>query len=132
MTTDYNKAVAAGTPIPYYYNEDIGYIYSDFTYTGELIADGGNTVCDILDKIVSYLGGNYEYFYDVYGNFIFQEIKNYINISYQTIEIDKIKNSDYLLDMSKGKIAYDFTDKNITISYANSPQYNNIKNDFVV
>ena len=24
-------------------------------------------------KIVSFLGGNYEYFYDIYGNFIFQE-----------------------------------------------------------
>ena len=34
--------------------------------------------------------------------------------------------------MSKGKIAYDFTNKNIITSYSNAPQYNNIKNDFIV
>lgn len=132
FTTDYNRAAAASSYEVYDYNRDVGYIYSDFIYINEFIADAGNTVCDILDKIVSYLGGNFEYFYDVYGNFIFQEIKNYMNISHQTVEIDKIKNSDYLVDMSKGRIAYDFTDKNIITSYSNTPQYNNVKNDFVV
>jgi hypothetical protein len=57
---------------------DIGYIYTDFTYPGELIGDAGDTVCDILDTIKSTLG-NYEYFYDIDGNFVFQEIKNYLN-----------------------------------------------------
>ena len=131
-TTDFSRAVAAGSYTQYDYNADVGYIYSDFTYVGEFIADAGNTVCNVLDKIVSYLGGNYEYFYDVYGNFIFQEVKNYMNISHQTVEIDKIKNSDYLVDMSRGRIAYDFSNKNIITSYSNSPQYNNVKNDFIV
>ena len=132
MTTDYSRAAAASSYQIFDYNKDIGYIYSDFTYVNEFIADAGNTVCDILDKIVAYLGGNFEYYYDVFGNFIFQEIKNYVNISHQTLEIDKIKNSDYILDISNGKIAYDFSNKNIITSYSNSPQYNNIKNDFIV
>lgn len=132
FTTDYSKATAAEFKKQYNYNDDVGYIYSDFVFSDEFIADAGNTVCTILDKIVSFLGGNYEYFYDVFGNFIFQEIKNYINISQTTLRIDELKNRDYILDMSKGKIAYDFTNKNIITSYSNAPQYNNIKNDFIV
>jgi len=30
------------------YGEDVGYIYTDFTYPGDLIGDAGNTVTDIL------------------------------------------------------------------------------------
>ena len=132
MTTDYSRAVAAGSYQTFEYNRDIGYIYSDFIYINEFIVDGGATVCDVLDKIVSYLGGNYEYYYDVYGNFIFQEIKNYINTSHATVEINNMSNQDYVLDLSRGKVSYDFSNKDIISSYSNSPQYSNIKNDFVV
>ena len=58
--------------------KDVGYIYTDFTFPGELIADAGSSVTDNLDKIIQVLG-NYEYFYDLDGNFIFQEKKNYFN-----------------------------------------------------
>lgn len=75
-TTNEEDAIAAGDYTTYEYGSDIGYIYTDFTYPGELIGDAGNSVCDILDKIKNTLG-NYEYFYDIEGNFIFQEIKNY-------------------------------------------------------
>ena len=34
----------------------------------------------LLDNIKNKLG-NYEYYYDIDGNFIFQEIKNYLNTS---------------------------------------------------
>jgi hypothetical protein len=36
-----------------------------------LIANAGETVVSILDKIKNILG-NYEYFYDINGNFVFQ------------------------------------------------------------
>jgi len=38
--------------------------------------------------------GNYEYFYDVYGNFVFQEIKNYLNNSQSKLIIDKLNNNN--------------------------------------
>jgi len=60
------------------YGEDVGYKLTDFTYPEELILNPGETVVTLLDKIVALLG-NYEYFYDVDGHFIFQEIKNYVN-----------------------------------------------------
>lgn len=110
---------------------DIGYIYSDFYFPGELIADAGNSVCDILDKIKNTLG-NFEYFYDINGNFIFQEIKNYLNTSKSTTDLNNLNNSDYLIDRSKGKAAYAFDDSFLISSYTNNPQYSMIKNDFVV
>lgn len=131
MTVNYDTAQQYAYT-QYNYNDNIGYIYTDFTYTGELIANAGDNVCGILDQIKSFLGGNYEYFYDVYGNFKFQEIKNYLNTTHATVVLDELNNSDYLLDMSKGKRAYDFTNKPIVISYSNAPQYNNVKNDFIV
>ena len=60
------------------YGQDAGYKETDFTYPGELVLDAGDTVTSLLDKIVDVLG-NFEYFYDVNGRFIFQEIKNYLN-----------------------------------------------------
>ena len=53
------------------YGDEAGFIMTDFIYPGELIGDSGATVTSILDKIISVLG-NYEYFYDVNGNFHFQ------------------------------------------------------------
>ena len=33
------------------YNEDIGYIYTDFVYPGKLISNIGDNICRVLDKI---------------------------------------------------------------------------------
>jgi len=63
--------------------QDVGYVLTDFVYPQELVADIGDTVTTVLDKITSLLG-NFEYFYDVYGIFHFQEIKNYLNTTYTT------------------------------------------------
>lgn len=130
-TTDGAEAAAAGSYKMYEYGSDIGYIYTDFIYPDELIADAGNSVCDILDKIKALLG-NYEYFYDINGNFVFQEIKNYLNTSHATVELEKITKEDYLADYTKGKSVYTFDDSTLITSYSNTPQYNMIKNDFIV
>lgn len=112
-------------------NKDMGFIYTDFTYPGELIGDAGNTVCDILDKIKNTLG-NYEYFYDIHGTFIFQEIKNYLNTTQAATTLNNLTNANYTIDISKGKAAYIFDSSNLISSYSNAPQYNMIKNDFMV
>ena len=130
-TTNEATAAQEGNYTMYEYGSDIGYIYTDFIYPGELIGDAGNSVCDILDKIKETLG-NYEYFYDLDGNFVFQEIKNYLNTSQSTIELDKMTKDDYIIDMSKGKSIYTFEDGFLITSYSNTPQYGMIKNDFIV
>ena len=110
---------------------DVGYIYTDFYFPGELSVDAGGTVCDILDKIKNILG-NFEYFYDIDGNFIFQEVKNYLNTSKSTVELNKLNNGNYIIDKSKGKAAFVFDNSPLTTAFSNNPQYNMIKNDFIV
>jgi hypothetical protein len=48
-----------------------GYKVVQLTYPGELKATAGETVVSILDKIVNALGKEYEYFFDVDGEFYF-------------------------------------------------------------
>lgn len=111
----------------------IGYAYTDFTYPSSdwFSCNAGDSVVTMLDKIKSTLG-NYEYFYDLEGNFIFREIKNYNNTSKATMDLKNSKSGDYLINISGGNAAYNFDDSSIITSYTNSPQYNKIKNDFVI
>lgn len=128
--------------------KDVGYIYSDFTFPGELIADAGSSVTDNLDKIIQVLG-NYEYFYDLDGNFIFQEKKNYFNnaqslyileaANQQQLIPDYIASQNngnklmaYLINMASGTSSFTFEDSRLIKSYSNTPQYGAIKNDFVI
>ena len=129
---------------PYEYGDDVGYIYTDFSYPGDLIADAGNSVVDILQKIKEILG-NYEYFYDINGNFIFQQIKNYLNNSQSKYILESLKNPNfdffkdffinndaYVIDLSNGKSIFQFNDGNLITSYSNNPLYSMIKNDFII
>lgn len=113
------------------YGEDIGFIYTSFTFPKELIGNAGDSVVTILDQIKNVLG-NFEYFYDIDGNFHFQEIKNYLNTSKAKIEIDKITSEDYFIDNSNGKSVYSFSDGTLVSSYSNAPQFQMIKNDYIV
>lgn len=132
ITTDPAVVIAGNGYIKYENGRDIGYIYADFTYTGgDLVGEAGTSICDVLDQIKNILG-NYEYFYDLDGNFVFQEIKNYLNTSHATVELENLENSDYLIDQSKGKTVYNFDDSTLITSYNNNPQFNMIKNDFIV
>lgn len=136
FSTNYNELVARqaqghGTIKEFSYGQDIGYILTDFVYPGELVGNAGDTVVTILDQIKNTLG-NYEYFYDIDGNFRFQEIKNYLNTSYSTFLINEINADNYLVDYTSGKSVYTFENANIIQSYSNSPQYQQIKNDFLV
>lgn len=112
-------------------NEDVGYVYSDFVYDTELVANLGESVATVLDKIKQYLG-NYEYFYDEFGVFHFREIKNYLNTTQSKVLLDDMKAKDYLVDTTTGKTTYSFNDKTNLITLTQNPQYANIKNDYIV
>lgn len=130
ITTDEAEGQEKGF-LAYDFGEDIGYVYTDFTYPGELIGDAGATVCEILDTIKNTLG-NYEYFYDIEGNFVFQEIKNYLNTSLPTFNLENMNKNNYLVDFRRDKSTYNFSESNLISSFSNSPQYSMVKNDFVV
>jgi hypothetical protein len=89
FSDDYNSFVISDSAVDgfvhrYSYGQDIGYMETPMTYPGELVFDAGNTVVNLLDKICETLG-NYEYFYDLDGHFVFQEKKNYLNNYYTPI-----------------------------------------------
>jgi hypothetical protein len=48
----------------------LGYRLTDLIYPGDLIANVGETITSVLDKIKN-MFGDFEYFYDVDGKFIF-------------------------------------------------------------
>ena len=135
---------------------DCGYVYTDFTYPGKLISNLGDNVCSVLDRIKETLG-NFEYFYDINGNFIFQEVKNYFNNSYNPVDIFRIDNANnpdgsaqgrkveiapnslalingtnYEVDFNgSSKSVYTFEESTGLVSaYTNTPSYTNLKNDF--
>ena len=110
------------------YGEDAGYRLVDFTYPGELILDAGDTVTDLLDKITAVLG-NYEYFYDLDGRFVFQEIKNYLNTG---SPLDELSEEDYTKSYNNAKFMYSLTDLDTTTAITRNPNFDNIKNDFYV
>lgn len=110
---------------------DAGYIFDDFYYTDELIANAGETVTSVLDKLVQYLG-NYEYFYDEFGVFHFREIKNYLNTTQAEIVVNDMDKNDYLVDTTTGKDVYTFSDDSNLVSISVTPSYGNIKNDYVI
>ena len=126
----------------YEYGKDVGFVFTDFIWSnGELVSKPGDTIVSILDKIKNMLG-NYEYFYDIWGNFHFQEKRNYLNISQATIvetvedeeniiiDFDNMKYN--VMDLAKIKAEYDFSESPLIINYSNNPAYNKIKNDYVV
>lgn len=103
-------------------------------FTSNITSQPGDSVVTILDKIKQQLG-NYEYFYDLDGNFIFREKRNYLNTSYSTYldeNLIDLNKNNFIIDMTKGRSIYNFTNSNLITSYSNSPTYDEIKNEFIV
>lgn len=111
----------------YTYGQDVGYEFIAFTYPGELVLAAGATVVNLLEKICQILG-NYEYFFDLDGRFIFQEKKNYLNT---VSPIAYLVPQDYIQSYST-EAAYEIKDSDTLVSLTRSPRYEDIKNDFVV
>lgn len=135
----------------YYKGDTVGYLETPLTYPGELIKNAGSTVTQVLDDIVKALG-NYEYFYDVEGVFHFQKKRNYLqtgdtplnfgvytqygqdnagnplNISFCDDSIQKF----YLPVFQPDAFLNEFSDKSLVASVNYTPNYENIKNDFIV
>lgn len=110
--------------------ENFGFKMENFTVPSkELLKQAGESVTMVLDEIIQILG-NYEYFYDIEGNFVFQEIQNYLNTQYKPYY--QLENGDYVANFSDQGVFYSFVDKENISSYNNSPDWSNIKNDFLV
>lgn len=118
------------TVIKLEYGNTAGYRLSDLIYAGELIANIGESLTSILDKIKNMLG-NFEYFYDIDGRFIFQKKKVYANNSWNSIV--NTQDDIYVEDAAyTSAITYSFEDSNLVTSFQNNPSLNELKNDYSV
>ena len=112
------------------FGQTAGYKEIDLVYPDELISRVGEAFTAILDKIKNMLG-NYEYFYDVDGRFVFQKKRIYLDSSWNPIsqEGGEIKVNTIAESES---YSYSFVGSETFTQVSNAPQLSNLRNDFTV
>ena len=107
-----------------------GYRTCELVYAGKLTASAGEAITSILTKIVNMLG-NYEYFYNLDGQFVFQRKRTYVNTSWNNMvnngEENWVENAAYT-----SSYTFSFEDGTLITSYQNAPNLANLKNDFSI
>lgn len=115
-----------------------GYRLTDITYPGDLIIGVGEPLTALLDKLVKMLG-NFEYFYDINGRFIFQRKNTFIDKTWNTIRTGN--QNSYVTTADETYVAaaayespvfWTFGNSFLTTAYANTPALNNVKNDYSI
>lgn len=108
----------------------IGYHATDLVYTGDLIANAGETVMSVLDKIKNMLV-NFEYFYDVDGHFIFQAKHDYTAVNFTAFSTDG--NNDLYIEPSayKSSSIWNF-DETTQVNVSHTPNLTNLRNDYSI
>lgn len=130
------KIMKKGAPLINYTVTEInpntvaGYGMTLLVYPDELIAQPGDSITSILDKIVNMMG-DYEYFYDLNGQFIFQAKPSYIKTAWNGTITFTEENYIEASELSK-RVAYTFDDSALATQYQNTPNMNNIKNDYII
>jgi hypothetical protein len=72
------------------YGETAGYHQTELVYNSDLVLGAGETITALLDKIKGMLG-DFEYFYDLDGRFVFQKKNTYIQELFSPINGDIIE-----------------------------------------
>ena len=111
--------------------EVAGYRMTPLVYPDILTVNIGDSITSgVLDKLVKCLG-QYEYFYNLDGQFVFQAKPAYIEVPWNNTI--RLINDNYVDpgELSK-RIGYIFDSADMTTQYTNTPNMNNIKNDYSV
>lgn len=113
------------------YGQTAGYRLTDLVYPGDLIAAAGETVTSVLDKIVNMLG-EFEYFYDLQGQFVFQQKQSFVN----TLWSPTIENEDEEAYVESLAVAsshgYVFNEGELITAFNNNPNLTNMRNDYSI
>ena len=113
------------------YGHTAGYRETDLVYAGELIANVGESVTSVLDKIKNMLG-EFEYFYDIDGRFVFQKKQALVNTLW-TPSSNKDDEAEYFEGLAASSASvYEFNNHNLITALNNTPNLLNMKNDFSV
>ena len=109
----------------------IGYRLTGLTYAGDLVIQVGGTVTQVLDNIKNMLG-DFEYFYDLQGHFVFQRKRTFVNRSWNNIS-QNTQSETYVDPVAyTSGVSYNFENSTIITSFNNAPNLANLKNDFSI
>lgn len=112
------------------YGDTAGYRITDLVYAGELIANVGESLTSVLDKIKNMLV-EFEYFYDVDGRFIFQKKQSFINTMWSLEDFTK-QGNDFEGLVLYNDYEYDFTDTTLFTALNINPNIQNVRNDYSI
>lgn len=121
---------------PYYftkinYGDTAGYRITDLVYAGDLIANVGESITSVLDKIKNMLV-EYEYFYNLDGQFIFQKKPCFISTPWALISQDGEEQAPSYAYHTSQTLDYTFFQTELISALSNNPNLANVKNDFTV
>lgn len=109
------------------YGQTAGYRITDLTYAGDLIANIGESITSILDKIKNMLV-EFEYFYDLEGHFVFQKKKSFISTMWAPSS-----NDEYIdTNIASLNSTYSFQGSNLITAFNNNPNLTNVRNDYSI
>lgn len=112
------------------YGETAGYTESALVYPSDLIASAGESITSVLDKIKNFLG-EFEYFYNLQGQFVFQKKKIYVQNTWNPVQEND--GEVYVEDLNnENGLAYIFGGSELITTFNNTPNLANLKNDFSV
>lgn len=110
--------------------DTVGYRQTALTYPGELVANIGESLVTVLDKIKN-MFSNFEYFYDIDGRFVFQKKKTYVNESWNPLQTltdeSYAENAAYV-----SPTIYQFESSSLITAFNNNPNINNFRNDYSI
>ena len=130
VTNDKTGEVQAFQIIQIDYGMTCGYRLTDLTYVSDLVLNVGDGITSMLDKIVSMLG-NFEYFYNLDGQFVFQKKRTYVHTSWNNL----VNNGEEQWADSAAYTSshiYSLYNSKLISSFSNAPALNNVKNDFSI
>lgn len=114
------------------YGDTAGYRITDLTYAGDLIANIGDTITSVLDKIRSMLV-EFEYFYNVDGQFVFQKKQSFVSTMWTPLESDQYGNQYIAESLAiADSRAYNFQGGEMITSFSNNPNLQNMRNDYSI
>ena len=120
------------TVIKVEYGDVVGYKITDLTFAGSLIVSAGTSITNgVLDPICKMLG-DFEYFYNVDGQFLFQKKKTYVNTVWNNLKRNEESDTYAENSMQTSRSIYTFENGNLITSFSNNPDLANVKNDYSI
>ncbi len=114
------------------YGQTAGYRATDLVYAGDLLANVGESVVSVLDKIKNMLV-EFEYFYDLDGHFVFQKKKSFTSTLWSPLGVDESGNPAVIENlMNATATAYTFSGGELITSFNNNPNLLNLRNDYSI